>query len=1328
MRLVSILLFCTFAFASISKSQVNCPETLYAGEDLLLCFPGGQATLNASFSGAQSNILDISWTPAQGLSNPNILNPIANITQHRTYQVRVRHYSNDNLIFNGDFEQGNVGFTSDYLYSPNNLVPEGVYAITTNPSIQHSGFAPCGDHTSGSGNMMAVNGAGIPNQRVWCQTVNVNPNTDYVFITWATSLHPSSPAILQFSANNILLGNSFQLSPVSCQWAQFYAVWNSGNASSANFCIVNQNTVLGGNDFALDDIFLAEVCEYIDEVEVDVRERVETPLEILICQGERVIIGQEIFDIPGEYSITLQDEHGCDSIISLSLETLNVEAIIEDPVALTCGNPISELDGSNSFGDFPIISWHWTTQSGIILSDPNREVVTVGAPGFYALTVGVYHQGKLCLDSTEVYIESDTIKPAFRIEQPGRLSCQDTSLRLRASNIGHPSQYRYSWSSSQGTILEGENTLSPLVGGIGTYILLVTDINNGCSASFAVEVLGDTALPEIDVLHVPKINCRYPVAEIHTSVRGSAQSYHIVWETQDGEIVYGQNSIIVGVRLPGVYTLTAIDSISGCRASRHIEVHIDTAIPSAHFKPIDTLGCSVDQLHLQVEFEPDDLSLEFYWTTQDGTILEGENTANPIVGDAGTYQLIFVQTENGCSDTLQIRIIRYEDLPHISLGPDLTIDCRQTMVTPDISGTSIGPRFRYQWYLNNVLYSNEATPSLSNAGRYILVVTNEENGCSNSDSIAVVDIRNNPILYIYVPEVLTCARDSIRLSNIYYDVNDPHYTWFFPDQSISHEIEPRVSAAGWYYVTITDELTGCSSNDSVQVFQDVSTPSLVFEPADTLDCEKRQIVLSVKQSTPFRNLEFLWDTDGGSILSDPYSPEVIINAAGIYRVTITDLENGCMATDSILVLRSLDLPEVHISSPAMLTCRIREIEIVATMSAGYPNIAFHWSTQNGLILSGDQALQILVDRSGTYVFHWSNLDNGCEDSLSVEVIENIDAPWADAGDDKRLPCDPPLTSLKALEQANVMYSWGTLNGRIIGPSNTPEIVVDRPGLYSLTVTNTDNGCIAVDSVSVRPSEAVIPILDIHKPTCSTPLGKLRFLPGEGGTPPYQYLLNGLPYFPGQEAALVVGLHTVEIRDQNGCKSDTLFSITPPLVLQTQHIDFIKIDQGEEELITMQFSRPLNEILSVEWEPSYGVTVGSNIHQWYVHPERSVDYFIRTQTIDSCISITTLEVLVVKNPRIFVPNVFTPRDRNGINDRLFPMSRTQDIKIVRKMEIFDRWGDRVFKATHFPVNEAIFGWDGYYKGFLVNPAVFVWTLEVEMNDGEILVLFGDVTVL
>ena len=89
------------------------------------------------------------------------------------------------------------------------------------------------------------------------------------------------------------------------------------------------------------------------------------------------------------------------------------------------------------------------------------------------------------------------------------------------------------------------------------------------------------------------------------------------------------------------------------------------------------------------------------------------------------------------------------------------------------------------------------------------------------------------------------------------------------------------------------------------------------------------------------------------------------------------------------------------------------------------------------------------------------------------------------------------------------------------------------------------------------------------------------------------------------------------------------------------------------------------------------------------------------------------------PDIFIPNAFTP-NADGENDMLLVRGRT-----VEKMylKIYNRWGELVFETDDQPI-----GWDGMYKGELVDPGVFVYHLEITCVDGQEYFKKGNVTVI
>jgi hypothetical protein len=166
--------------------------------------------------------------------------------------------SGTNLIVNGDFEQGNTGFTTQYRYSPGTLGGAQSYDVVSNPGKDRpNDINPpnYGDHTTGTGLMMAVNGATTANQIVWSETVAVAAHSDYDFSLWLSSWFSGSPATLDIRFNNVSVGTPAASSTVGL-WQKFSTAWNSGGSTSVTINIIDTNLADIGSDFALDDISL----------------------------------------------------------------------------------------------------------------------------------------------------------------------------------------------------------------------------------------------------------------------------------------------------------------------------------------------------------------------------------------------------------------------------------------------------------------------------------------------------------------------------------------------------------------------------------------------------------------------------------------------------------------------------------------------------------------------------------------------------------------------------------------------------------------------------------------------------------------------------------------------------------------------------------------------------------------------------------------------------------------------------------------------------------------------------------------------------------------
>lgn len=276
-------LSCASYTCAFTCNNVSLPDSLHP------C-AGDVITLPAVLTGTDS-VLGITWSPATGLSSTTILTPVLTApTTSGNYYISVQSLIPFNLVANGNFSLGNVGFTSAYSYvtGPGSLVPEGVYTITTDPSLEHPAAVSFGDHTTGTGNMMAINGASTPIS-VWCETIPVLPNTTYDFAAWVANWSTADVGAaepdLQFMINGVLIGVPFLSSAAPGVWQEFSATWNSGVSTTANICIFDECVAAGGNDFALDDISFQEICVANDSVYVDIKvpDTTTTNMDTTLC-------------------------------------------------------------------------------------------------------------------------------------------------------------------------------------------------------------------------------------------------------------------------------------------------------------------------------------------------------------------------------------------------------------------------------------------------------------------------------------------------------------------------------------------------------------------------------------------------------------------------------------------------------------------------------------------------------------------------------------------------------------------------------------------------------------------------------------------------------------------------------------------------------------------------------------------------------------------------------------------------------------------------------------------------------------------------------------
>jgi gliding motility-associated-like protein len=445
------------------------------------------------------------WSPAATLSDAAAPNPIATPVVKTTYYVRSQ-VTGKNLITNGDFSQGNMAFSSDYSYLPSNGFPSGVYTVYSDPRVWHAGFSACSDHTGAGGNMMLVNGSSDPGKKVWSQTVTVAPNSNYAFSTWIQTLTSSNPGSLQFSINGIQLGNVFTASAQTCKWNQFYTAWNSGNNTSVTISIVNVNLALGGNDFALDDIFFGTIGMKYDSVTVGlIRSPVLTTTpDTLLCLGDTIRLvaagalhynwspAQAISNtaVPGPfvypvattaYTVKAYNTPGCEAAQAIAVRVSPAPAFAITPaVTSVCEGEAVRITASGAD------HYTWMADSQLMNNQPGNQI---GISPAKTMTYSVKVTDDLCNRTDTLYSLVKVIaKPVTHVSKTSDIDCMTGGARLNA--IGGTT---YHWSPATG--LSDTEIASPVVLAMQTTKYYVTVSKEGCSAVDSVTVVVNLNTP-----------------------------------------------------------------------------------------------------------------------------------------------------------------------------------------------------------------------------------------------------------------------------------------------------------------------------------------------------------------------------------------------------------------------------------------------------------------------------------------------------------------------------------------------------------------------------------------------------------------------------------------------------------------------------------------------------------------------------------------------------------------------------------------------------------------------------------------------------------------
>jgi len=200
---------------------------------------------------------------------------------------------------------------------------------------------------------------------------------------------------------------------------------------------------------------------------------------------------QNLTGVPGGmYTVTISDDATPVNQLVMSFTVpIDMDAPTADagPIqSITCLDSQLTLGSNNtSVGDE--FEYQWTAPGVSFISGQMDVMAEIDQPTTYTLLVMNTLNG--CTAESMVLVEDNTSSPNLMVPADQPLTCQAGGLILSAMNDEGLTDINASWDSTDGTIDQVVDNLSISISTPGTYTVVLTNEDNGCTETSSVHLL-----------------------------------------------------------------------------------------------------------------------------------------------------------------------------------------------------------------------------------------------------------------------------------------------------------------------------------------------------------------------------------------------------------------------------------------------------------------------------------------------------------------------------------------------------------------------------------------------------------------------------------------------------------------------------------------------------------------------------------------------------------------------------------------------------------------------------------------------------------------------
>ncbi|MFZ1703781.1 MAG: gliding motility-associated C-terminal domain-containing protein [Saprospiraceae bacterium] len=234
---------------------------------------------------------------------------------------------------------------------------------------------------------------------------------------------------------------------------------------------------------------------------------------------------------------------------------------------------------------------------------------------------------------------------------------------------------------------------------------------------------------------------------------------------------------------------------------------------------------------------------------------------------------------------------------------------------------------------------------------------------------------------------------------------------------------------------------------------------------------------------------------------------------------------------------------------------------------------------------------------------------------------------------------------------------------------------------------------------------------------------------------YTFQINqGQRFSTDSCVSIFAGTYTINLIDSAGCFIDTVIVIGQPDPISIDLVDAVDVLLGEKtDLIIPQINSGfgINSIVWTPFEPESIECVTADCAAVVFSPTSTQVFQLLVTDLNNCTAIDEIEVRVKDVRNAFFPNIFNPRNEGGRtgSNNFFNVAIGKGVQEILLLEVYDRWGNKVFgKYNYVPDGTFTDGWDGTFRGNLLDSAVFVYKAEIRFTDGKDLTYTGAITLV